>query len=93
MPRGHPLNPTPEAVAWACSEVEQVPVEAWPVLGVPGASAETALVRLAGAQPILLGHSSLPDCIALLLQCSDLSVLPWHFRGVSDMSFCAQPAL
>ena len=48
MPRGHVLNPTPEAVAWTCSEVEQVPVEAWPVLGVPGASAETALVSPAG---------------------------------------------
>ena len=44
MPRGHQLNPTEEAVAWADSEAEQVPVEAWPVLGVPGASAETSLV-------------------------------------------------
>ena len=47
MPRGHLLNPSAEAVAWACAEAEQVPVEAWPVLGVPGASAETALVSLA----------------------------------------------
>ena len=44
MPRGHALNPTEEAVAWADSEAEQVPVEAWPVLGVPGASADTSLV-------------------------------------------------
>ncbi|KAK9905588.1 hypothetical protein WJX75_002584 [Coccomyxa subellipsoidea] len=43
MPRGLPLNPTPEAVAWAEGGVELVPVEAWPVLGVPGASAETSL--------------------------------------------------
>ena len=64
-----------------------------PLNPTPGASAETALVRLAGAQPVLLGHSSLPDCIALLLLCSDLSILPWRFRGVSDMSVCAQPAL
>ena len=45
MPWGLPLNPTPEAVAWAEGDAELVPVEAWPVLGVPGASAETALVR------------------------------------------------
>ena len=44
MPRGLPLNPTPEAGAWAEGGVELVPVEAWPVLGVPGASAETSLV-------------------------------------------------
>ena len=44
MPRGQPLNPPQEAVAWADSEADLVPVEAWPVLGVPGASAETSLV-------------------------------------------------
>ena len=44
MLRGQPLNPPQEAVAWADSEAELVPVEAWPVLGVPGASAETSLV-------------------------------------------------
>lgn len=43
MPRGMPLNPTAEAVAWAEGDAELVPVEAWPVLGVPGASADTAL--------------------------------------------------
>lgn len=47
MPRGHLLNPSPEAVAWADSEAEMVLVEAWPVLGVPGASAETTLVSCA----------------------------------------------
>ena len=50
MPRGLPLNPTPEAVAWAEGGAELVPVEAWPVLGVPGASAETALVRAPGSR-------------------------------------------
>ncbi len=44
MPRGLPLNPTPEALTWAEGDVELVPVEAWPVLGVPGASADTSLV-------------------------------------------------
>lgn len=45
-PAGLPLNPTPEAVAWAESGAELVPVEAWPVLGVPGASTDTALVSV-----------------------------------------------
>ena len=48
-PAGLPLNPTPEAVAWAEDGAELVPVEAWPVLGVPGASTDTALVRGQGA--------------------------------------------
>ncbi len=46
MPQGQPLSPPQEAVAWADSEAELVSVEAWPVLGVPGASAETSLVCL-----------------------------------------------
>lgn len=44
MPRALQLNPTEEAVAWADSEAGLVPVEAWPLLGVPGASTETSLV-------------------------------------------------
>ena len=44
LPRALQLNPTEEAVAWADSEAGLVPVEAWPVLGVPGASTETSLV-------------------------------------------------
>ena len=44
MPRALQLNPTEEAVAWADSEAGSVPVEAWPGLGVPGASTETSLV-------------------------------------------------
>lgn len=51
MPRGLPLNPTPEAVAWAQGSVELVPVEAWPVLGVPGASADTSLVSSTTSLP------------------------------------------
>jgi hypothetical protein len=43
MPRGLPLMPTADALAWAEGDAELVPLEAWPVLGVPGASAETSL--------------------------------------------------
>ena len=55
MPRGLSLNPTEAAVAWAEGEAEQVPVEAWPVLGIPGASADTSLV----SQPKLLVYLAL----------------------------------
>lgn len=58
MPRGHALNPTEEAVAWADSEAEQVPVEAWPVLGVPGTSADTSLVSQLA--PLLLQRCHYP---------------------------------
>ena len=60
MPRGHALNPTEEAVAWADSGAEQVAVEAWPVLGVPGASADTSLV----SHPLTL-HHLLRHCVGI----------------------------
>ena len=69
MPRGHQLNPTDEAVAWAKTEAEQVPVEAWPVLGVPGASADTSLV----SQPVLLLCLMLTQSIAFMAIAASLS--------------------
>jgi hypothetical protein len=74
-PAGLPLNPTAEAVAWAEGGAELVPVEAWPVLGVPGASTDTALVRAQGAL-----------CCCLACQVVTLGVLCKGMRDLEHLS-------
>ena len=74
-PAGLPLEPTLGAVAWAEGDASLVPVEAWPVLGVPGASTDTALVRPFFLFPVLCSprgcFGACSGCNVCFVRCDD----------------------